>query len=199
MIAPLITASVFAVVFVGELPDKTAVACLVLGARYRPVPVLLGVGAAFVLHVLLAVTLGGLLAELPHRPVQLATGLLFLLGALLLLRADPATAAADGEANAASVTAGRGTAGIAAGAFGVVLVAEFGDVTQILTATLAARYGDPVSVGVGAVLALWSVAALAVFAGRRLLRHLPLRRVQQAAALLLLGLAALAVGAALRG
>jgi len=63
-----------------------------------------------------------------------------------------------------------------------LLVAEFGDLTQILTATLAARYHDPLSVGVGAVLALWAVAGLAVTFGRNLLKVIPLRRVQQIAA-----------------
>ncbi len=194
-----LTAAVFGVVFLGELPDKTAVATLVLGARYPPLPVFIGVAASFAVHVVVAVTAGGLLAALPGRPLEVVTGMLFLIGAVLLLRSDPAEAAAEGEQNAAAARAARTWAQIAMASFVVVLVAEFGDLTQILTATLAARYREPLSVGVGAALALWAVAALAVIFGRTLLRVVPLRRVQQGAAVLLLVLAVLSLVAAIRG
>lgn len=190
MISLTVLATVFAVVFVGELPDKTAVAALVLGSRYRPLPVLIGVGAAFLVHVTLAVALGGVVAALPTRPIAVATGVLFAVGAVLLLRSDPAEAVQAGEENAAAVTGALSDRRVAVAAFGVVLVAELGDLTQILTATLAARYGDPLSVGLGALLALWSVATLAVLLGRRLLVRVPLRRVQQVAVVVLLVLAA---------
>lgn len=186
---PALSAAVFGIVFVGELPDKTAVAALVLGSRYRALPVLLGVAAAFLVHVVVAVAAGGLVAQLPRRPVEAVTGLLFLGGAVLLLRSDPDEALAEGEKNARDARPARTPAQVAVVSFLVVLVAEFGDLTQILTATLAARYRDPVSVGVGALLALWSVAALAVTFGRVLLRVVPLRRVQQVAAVVLLSLA----------
>lgn len=183
-----IVLTAFGVVFVGELPDKTAVASLVLGARYRPLPVLLGVWAAFALHVVVAVTLGGLVSALPRRPVEAVTAFLFLVGAVILLRSDPKDAIAEGERNAEGVTGQRTFGRTAGGSFAVVLVAEFGDLTQILTATLAAKYDDPLSVGLGALLALWSVAALAIVFGRRLLAVVPLRRVQQVAAVLLAAL-----------
>jgi putative Ca2+/H+ antiporter (TMEM165/GDT1 family) len=190
LISLTVLATVFAVIFVGELPDKTAVAALVLGSRYRAVPVLLGISGAFAIHVTLAVALGGFVAALPARPIAIVTGLLFVIGAVLLLRSDPAEAVQAGEQNAASVVGALSDRRVAAGAFGVVLVAELGDLTQILTATLAARYDDPLSVGLGALLALWAVALLAVLFGRRLLTVVPLRRVQQVAAVVLLVLAA---------
>lgn len=197
MLDPVVLATVLAVVFVGELPDKTAVACLVLGARYRPLPVLGGVCAAFAVHVCVAVVAGSLLGVLPHRPVDAVTGVLFLVGAVLLLRSDPSQALASGERNAAGVGGVRSDRRVLAGAFGVVLVAEFGDLTQVLTATLAARYDNPVSVGIGALLALCAVAALAVGLGNRLLQLVPLRRVQQVAAVVLVALAVHALGKAL--
>ncbi len=189
MLEPLVVLAVFGVVLLGELPDKTAVASLVLGARYRPLPVLLGVWAAFVVHVVVAVAVGGLVAALPRTPVELVSAALFAAGAVLLLRSDPEDAARAGEQEAAHVSDRR----VTAGAFGVVLVAEFGDLTQILTATLAARYDAPLSVGVGALLALWAVSGLAVLFGRGLLRVVPLRRVQQVAAVVLLVLSGLSV------
>ncbi len=54
----------------------------------------------------------------------------------------------------------------------MIFIAEWGDLTQILTVNLAAKYHSPISVGVGAVLALWAVAALAVASGHTLLRYL---------------------------
>jgi putative Ca2+/H+ antiporter (TMEM165/GDT1 family) len=193
----VIALTVFGLVFVGELPDKTAVASLVLGARYRPLPVFVGVAGAFLLHVVLAVAIGGLLARLPRTPVEVVTGALFLLGALLLLRSNPDEAQAEGEQEAGSVTGTRTDRQVVVGSFLVVLVAEFGDLTQILTATLAARYDAPLPVGIGAVLALWSVAGLAVVFGRALLKVVPLRRVQQVAAVALLVLAAVSLVSAL--
>jgi putative Ca2+/H+ antiporter (TMEM165/GDT1 family) len=197
VLEPVVIATVFGVVFLGELPDKTAVAALVLGARYRPLPVLAGVWAAFALHVTLAVTQGGVVAGLPRTPVELVTGGLFLVGAVLLLRSDPQEAAAEGEENAARAGDLVGARKVAGASFGIVLLAELGDLTQILTATLAARYDAPLSVGIGALLALWSVSALAVTFGRGLLRLVPLRRVQQVAAVVLVVLSVISVVGAL--
>lgn len=88
--------------------------------------------------------------------------MLFLLGALLL-RGRHSTE--EGEA----LTEGAPDAGfvrVAGTSFGVILLAEFGDLTQIVTANLAARYDDPVAVGIGAVLGLWAVGASPSSAGR---------------------------------
>lgn len=189
-----VAVTVFGVVFVGELPDKTAVASLILGARYRPAPVLLGVCSAFVIHVALACPAGGLVARLPHTPVELVTAGLFLIGAVLLVRSSPDDAEEAAEQSTAKYTGERTPRQVAAASFGIVLIAEFGDLTQILTATLAARYRDPLSVGVGALLALWAVAGLAVTFGRALLRVISLRRVQQIAALALGGPGRLVAG-----
>jgi putative Ca2+/H+ antiporter (TMEM165/GDT1 family) len=52
-------------------------------------------------------------------------------------------------------------------AFLVVFVAEWGDLTQLATAALAARYHSPFIVFGGATLALWAVSSLAVFVGHR--------------------------------
>jgi putative Ca2+/H+ antiporter (TMEM165/GDT1 family) len=195
----VVVLSVFGIVFIGELPDKTAVASLVLGARYSPLPVLAGVWAAFAVHVIVACIAGGFVAALPRRPVELVTAVLFLLGAVMLVRSDPEAAAAEGEHEVDSISGERKGLAVIGASFMVVLVAEFGDLTQILTATLAARYHQPFSVGVGALLALWSVAAIAVIFGRSLLKVVPLRRVQQVAAVVLVVMAVLALVSALDG
>jgi len=83
-------------------------------------------------------------------------------------------------------------------AFIVIFVAEWGDLTQILTANLAAHYHDALSVGVGATLALWSVAAIAVIGGQGLLRFVNVSTIRKVTAVLLFILAALALFEAVR-
>ncbi|MGK5500522.1 TMEM165/GDT1 family protein [Streptomyces sp. URMC 125] len=175
----------FGVVFLAELPDKTALAGLVLGTRYRASYVFAGVAAAFALHVALAVAAGSVLTLLPQRLVQGITGALFLVGALvLLLRKD------DGDEEVRR-PADQSFWKVAASGFMLILVAEFGDLTQIMTANLAARYENPLSVALGAVLALWAVAAIGILGGRALMRRVPLRLISRIAACVMLVLAAL--------
>src|ERR1700678_3964384 len=82
----LLLATVFGVTFVAELPDKSMFASLVLGTRYRPAYVWLGVAAAFAVHVILAVVAGGLLTLAPRSVVDFVTAALFLGGAVWMLR-----------------------------------------------------------------------------------------------------------------
>jgi putative Ca2+/H+ antiporter (TMEM165/GDT1 family) len=180
-----VAALVFGVVFLAELPDKTALAGLMLGTRYRASYVFAGVAAAFVVHVVLAVAAGSVLTLLPQRVLQAVVGVLFLAGALVLwLKKD------DEEEEQARTPADQSFWKVASSGFMLILVAEFGDLTQIMTANLAARYDDPLSVGLGAVLALWAVAALGILGGRTLMRFVPLRLITKVAALLMAGLAA---------
>lgn len=155
-----IAAAVFPVVFVAELPDKTMFASLLLAARARPRWVWVGAALAFTVHVVIAVTVGAtLFALLPHRLVEALVALLFLGGAALAFRAS----SEPGDATQVPAITGAGRT-IATG-FALIFAAEWGDLTQIVTATLAAEYHAPIAVAVAAVLALWSVAALAVSAG----------------------------------
>ena len=187
-----LAATVFAVIFLAELPDKTALASLILGSRYRPAYVFAGVAVAFAVHTTLAVTAGGLLGLLPHRTLEIIVAALFGLGAVLLLRGR------RGHDERLDLHGHQpGFWWVAATSFAVILVAEFGDLTQIATAALAARYHDPVSVGVGAVLALWAVAALAIVGGRGLLKVIPIVWITRAAAALMLVLAGYSLAAAL--
>ena len=87
---------------------------------------------------------------------------------------------------------------VALASFGVVFLGEWGDITQITTANLAARYRDPLSVGVGAVLALWSVSALALSLGRGLVKRIPTRLVRRLTGTILAVLAVLSLVEAVR-
>ena len=170
----------FALILPAELPDKTLIATLVLATRYRPWPVWVGVSAAFVVQSAVAVTAGGLLAQLPHRPVLAGTAALFAIGAILLVvqKEDPEEEADEVERTPPAEHSARR---IAVVSFGVLFAAEWGDLSQLLTAGLAARYDAPVAVFIGSWVALALVAALAVLAGRSLLRVIPVMLVRRLA------------------
>ncbi|PIM73084.1 hypothetical protein CTU88_04540 [Streptomyces sp. JV178] len=182
MISFSVTALVFGVVFLAELPDKTALAGLVLGTRYRASYVFAGVAAAFAVHVALAVAAGSVLTLLPQQIVHALTGALFLGGAAVLLMKK------DEDEEEIRRPENQSFWKVSGAGFMLILVAEFGDLTQIMTANLAARYDDPLSVGLGAVLALWAVAGLGIVGGRALMKRVPLKLITQIAAVLMTGL-----------
>jgi putative Ca2+/H+ antiporter (TMEM165/GDT1 family) len=188
-------ATAFALIFPVELPDKTFVATLVLATRYRPLLVWIGVSAAFVVQCLVAVIAGGLLSLLPSALVGAVAGALFLIGAVVLWRGAASAGAAEVAEErelAAETTAELHGFKVVATSFGVLFLAEWGDLSQLLTAGLAARYHDPVSVFVGSWLALVTVAGLAVILGRTLLRFVRLSTISRIGAVVCLLLACLA-------
>ena len=188
-----VVATVFGVIFAAELPDKTMVATLVLSTRFRPLFVWVGVVGAFLVQVGIAVAAGGLLSLAPERLVAVVSGLLFAVGAFLLLRGD------EEEADEELDVAPAGPLRAITTSFAVLFVSEWGDLSQLATAGFAARFGDPVSVFAGSFGALATVAALAVIAGRSLLRVVPLALVRRIAGVALAVLAVLAFVAAVRG
>lgn len=178
----------FVAVLPAELPDKTVLACLILSSRYRPGFVYAGVAAAFAAQVVLAVAAGGALSLLPHRWVQAAAAAAFLAGAVLLWRQRPEKADEDDDDTGRDGTR-DGFWPVVTTSFAVVFLAEFGDLTQFLTVSLAARFHDPLSVGAGAILALWVAAGAAVIVGWRLLKFIPVTWLTRGAAVIMLALA----------
>jgi Ca2+/H+ antiporter, TMEM165/GDT1 family len=188
-IAAILTS--FLIILPAELPDKTVIACLVLGSRYRPAYVFAGAATAFAIQVALAVTAGGLLSLAPHRVTEIIVAVLFVVGAVILLRQKPADS--DEDEYVEEHHPRRSFLPVALTSFGVVFVAEFGDLTQIVTANLAAKYHDPLAVGIGATAGLWVAAGLAIIGGRSLLKVLPVKWLSRGAAAVLLALAGLTV------
>lgn len=176
----------FIAVLPAELPDKTTLACLILSSRYRPSVVFYGAAAAFLVQVVLGVTVGGALGLLPHRWVEACAAAAFVVGAVLLWRHK--------EEENEETDVGRdglrdGFLPVFGTTFAVVFLAEFGDLTQFITISLAARFHDPVAVGIGATLALWVAAAAAVTIGWRLLKLIPMHWLTRVAAVVMLVLA----------
>lgn len=181
---------VFPVIFLGELPDKTMFASLVLSTKGRPASVWLGAAAAFAVHVAIAVSIGvALFTILPRRAVDAVVAVMFLVGAGLAIREarnEPRHEERQEHLAESGASHHRQTA---LTAFVVIFVAEWGDLTQVLTANLAARLHSPLSVATGSVLALWAVAALAVVGGRGLLRWVNVAMIRIVTAVILIGLA----------
>ena len=182
-----VIAIAFTLTFLAELPDKSMFASLVLGTRYQPSWVWAGVAAAFTVHMGIAVTAGQLLALLPDRVVEAVVAALFVAGSVYLwatsLRPEhrEGVDAARQGGRAASFWRVAGTS------FMVIFLAEWGDITQVTAANLAARY-DPLLVFAGGTLGLWAVAAVAVSVGAKSLDLIPMAWVRRITAAILLAL-----------
>jgi putative Ca2+/H+ antiporter (TMEM165/GDT1 family) len=183
----MITLAVFPVIFLGELPDKTMFASLVMATRGKARQVWLGAAAAFLVHVAIATTIGvALFHVVPKRVLDGVIAAMFLFGAFFAWRESNK----DEEELVEEEVSKHGVMGAA---FVVVFLAEWGDLTQILTANLAARYHSPLSVGIGATLALWAVAGIAVASGKTLIRYINVATIRKITAGVLVLLAAYSV------
>lgn len=194
-------ATTAALIFPAELPDKTFIATLVLTTRFPRRAVYLGVIAAFAVQVTIAVLAGGLLSLAPQRLVLGIVFILFAAGAVILIRQgliSRAEALAQAEAEIAETEHAEqithmpirpGFLMVFTTSFAVIFTAEWGDLSQLFTAGLAARTGDPLSVGLGAWIALATVAALATFIGGYVQDRFPLYRIRLVSGAILAALA----------
>lgn len=158
--------SIYLLIFIAELPDKTAFATLLLATRGKAFAVFIGVAAAFLIQTVVAVIFGNIIALAPERWVHLGAGILFLGFAghtWFHLNDDEASEEAKSE------NCERRSFWLAGwNAFLVIFIAEWGDLTQIATASMVAKYhGETLTVFVAALAALWSVTAIAVFIGHK--------------------------------
>jgi putative Ca2+/H+ antiporter (TMEM165/GDT1 family) len=183
----VVALTVFALILPSELPDKTMVATLVLSTRFPALPVWLGVSVGFAVQSTVAVAAGGLVSLLPSDIVHGITAAMFAIGAVLMARTgddDVAEEEREIAAELADEPVGPSFRRAMVTSFLVLFAAEWGDLSQILTANLAAKYEDPVAVFLGSWTALAAVAAIAVLSGRAVLRVVPLNWVRRLAAAL---------------
>lgn len=178
---PAVLGTAFLVAFVAELGDKSQLILFGQATRAKPVRVILEAVAAFAILTALAVTVGAAVARwIPPLVAALASALLFFTFAALAWR-DARKPATDQEPPA------RGT-------FLLILVSEFGDRTQIVTAALAVSSGNALATGIGAWLALALSSVLAVLAGRWLGHRVDPRRRAIFSAILFAVLGVVALG-----
>jgi len=164
--------STFGLIFLAELGDKTQLTAMALALRYPWQRIFVGIAAAFVVLNLAAVVVGKVLfLLLPIFWVTLVSALLFLYFGYSTLRH-----ACDSDDDGSGPPRPAATA--ARTAFIMIFMAELGDKTQLVTASQAAQHSASLS-GMAAVfasstLALWSVSLLGIFAGKQLVRFVPL-------------------------
>ncbi|HEY3485300.1 MAG TPA: TMEM165/GDT1 family protein [Ilumatobacteraceae bacterium] len=174
----LAVASAFGVVFLAELGDKTQLLALTFGARYPFRVVALGMGLGYAVAGAFAALVGGLLgAALPEEPIALAGGVVFLVFAALALRDAMRP---QGEGDQTHVVRARSVVlSIAL----TIAVAEFGDKTQLATATLAAR-GQPFATWIGATAGVLGAGLIGAFAGSVAGTKIPERALRYASAVM---------------
>jgi putative Ca2+/H+ antiporter (TMEM165/GDT1 family) len=179
-----VAATVFALIVPAELPDKTFIATLVLATRFRALPVFIGSAIGLAVQAVIAVGAGSLIALLPRTPVKAVSAAIFAAGAVLMLRSieNPDEEQKEVEEEIADAPAEPTALRVIFTSFVVLFLAEWGDLTQLLTASLSAKYNNPSAVLTGSMLGLIAVAALAVTGGKAMLRVLPLDWVRRAAA-----------------
>ncbi|MCL2523503.1 MAG: TMEM165/GDT1 family protein [Betaproteobacteria bacterium] len=175
----------FLLIALAEFGDKSQLVCMTLAARHRGLPVALGAVAAFALLNLLAVLFGAAVAAwLPQWVVIAAVAVLFAVFGINALRYRE-----ESEDDEVEEKSGHG---VFATTFLLIFLAEFGDKTQIAVAGLGSA-ADAAAVWSGATLALTATSLLGVYAGRRLLKRLPLLWIHRVSGILFLLLAAYAV------
>lgn len=181
--------SAFTLIALAEIGDKSQLVCMTLAARHRHWPVLLGAVVAFSVLNALAVLFGAAVATwVPESVMAGIVAVLFAVFGIQSLRSE-----ADDESDEVEEKPGHG---IFVTTLLLLLVAEFGDKTQIAVAGLAGSLA-PIAVWVGATLALVMVSALGVWAGRTLLQRLPMHWLHRLAGGIFLLFAVLAAWRAL--
>jgi putative Ca2+/H+ antiporter (TMEM165/GDT1 family) len=157
-----------------------------------------GAAGAFIVHVVIATTVGVVLFRVvPHRTIEglvaEASSLAHFLPCARWRESGEAKTASSDSSRPRSDLIDKRRSPLSRSSSSLS-----GDLTQILTANLAVHYHSPVSVGFGALAALWTVAAIAVMGGKGMPRFVSVITIRKATAAVLLVLAALAAWSAAR-
>jgi Ca2+/H+ antiporter, TMEM165/GDT1 family len=172
--------STFVLITLAEMPDKTAIAILLMATRKNPYAIFIGVAFAFLVQTLVAVLFGHFLSLLPPYVVKVGGALMFLVFAYLMWKDRNSIEEPGGAAHG-----GGGRAGFLKtvwSSFIVIFIAEWGDLTQFATAALVAEYKDPLTIGVAATLALWFASTIAIVIGNRAKHFINPSRIKKIAA-----------------
>ena len=155
--------STFTLIALAEMPDKTAIAILLMATRKNPFAIFVGVALAFLVQTMVAILFGHFLGLLPPYVIKIGSSLLFLFFAFIMWKDRNAVE----EDDHGSSGGGVGFAKTIWSSFIIIFIAEWGDITQFATAALVAEFKDPLTIGVAATLALWFASAIAIVIGNR--------------------------------
>lgn len=180
---PAVFVGTFGLIFLAELGDKTQLTAMALALRYPWKKIFIGIAAAFTVLNLAAVLVGKVLfLLLPLFWVTLVSALLFLYFGYSTLR--HACDSEDDDAPAPTAADAVRTA------FLMIFMAELGDKTQLVTASQAAQHSASWAgmgtVFVASTLALWLVSLIGIFAGRQLVKVIPVCWIHRAAGFMFL-------------
>jgi putative Ca2+/H+ antiporter (TMEM165/GDT1 family) len=147
----------FGAVFIAEIVgDKLLYTTGVLAARYRTAPIMIGMMAAFMAKMGVAVLIGEVIARLPRLLVAAITAASFVGVAIALWRKD------DEYRHQRDQHKAHRAAMIS---FAAIFFSEWGDVGQVTAAAMAAKYHAALVVWLGAVAAMVTKGSLATFLG----------------------------------
>jgi len=171
----------FLLIFAAEMGDKSQLVCMVLAARYRALPVMLGATLAFLVLNTLAVLFGASIANMvPEVFIYSIVAILFAVFGVHALRIEED----KNDENGAIRTNGS----IFVGTFLLIVVAEFGDKTQLAVIALSST-SLPIAVWLGSSFALITTSALGVWAGRTILQKIPIITLHRISGIIFISLA----------
>ena len=161
-----VSGSSYLLIFAAEIGDKSQLVCMILAAKYRALPVMLGSVLAFMLLNTLAVTFGLAIASwIPEALMAAIVAILFAIFGIHALRVEE-------EPDDDNVEISKGHS-IFITTFLLITVAEFGDKTQLAVVALSST-SIPVAVWIGSTVALITTSALGIWAGRTVLQRIPI-------------------------
>ncbi len=181
----LLLATYGTVLLAEMLGDKSIYTISSLTTRFRARHVLTGISLAFAGKMLVAVLVGRAIAQLPPALIAGVSAVTFLATALVIWFRTPE------RRGASSVPVPYWTRAVAV-SFAAIFFTEWGDVGQIATATLAARYHEPLLVWFGATAALVTKGLLAITLGVELRKRVSPRYARYGAVTLCLAMGILA-------
>lgn len=165
----------FILVLVSEMGDKSQIAALLLGAKYKRAhaKVFLGIAAAISLMTFISVFLGYSLAYIiPEALLKLISSAAFIAFGLYMLF--------EKEERMRNFRKGKSPF---AASFMLMTASEFGDKTQLAAIALSAN-ANPFGVFLGFVSGILLLSAIAIFLGRNLANYIDEKKLKMASALI---------------
>jgi putative Ca2+/H+ antiporter (TMEM165/GDT1 family) len=160
--------STFAIVTLAEFGDKTQIAVLNLSCEHRPRSVFIGAVLAFALVVGISASIGGAVAPyISAFWIGVVGGVSFLIFGFYTLFSRRDTMVKVKEHSKTVTTT-----------FLLIAVVELGDKTQLAVIALSAKYGAPVQVFLGAMLAMALLTALGAAFGKIISQYVSARYIK---------------------